>query len=73
MLLSDNIYHYYLLDDIKKRIVNHKNNHRKPDFTKEIRFGCESEILLWTHINLCLNKIDYILINRNKLFSIKRN
>ena len=72
MLLSDNIYDYYLLDDIKKRIVKHKNNHRKPDFNKEIRFGGESEILLRKHINICLNKIDYILINHNKLFHIKR-
>lgn len=73
MLLSDNIYDYYLLDDIKKRIVNHKKNNRKPDFNKEIRFGGESEILLWKHINICLNKIDYALIKHNKFFFIKRN
>ena len=73
MLLSDNIYDYYLLDDIKKRIVNHKKNNKKPDFNKEIRFSCESEILLGKHINICLKKIDYKLINRNKLFHIKRH
>ena len=61
------------LDDIKKRIVTHKNDLGKPDFNKEIRFGGESEILLWKHINICLNKIDYILIDNNNLFSIKRH
>jgi hypothetical protein len=73
MLLSDNIYDYYLLDDIKKRIVHHKTIHNKKNYNKELRFGGESEILLWKHINICLKKIDYLLINSNKLFSIKIN
>lgn len=73
MLLSDNIYDYYLLDNIKKKIIKHKNNKNKPQFNKYLRFRYESEILLWTHIEKCIEKKDLLLINKkNNLFYIKR-
>lgn len=72
MLLSDNIYDYYLLDNIKKKIIKHKNNKNKPQFNKYLRFRYESEILLWTHIQKCIEKKDLLLINKNNLFYIKR-
>jgi|TARA_Y200000002_G_scaffold258501_1_gene214363 hypothetical protein len=72
MLLSDNIYDYYLLDNIKKKIIEHKNNKNKPKFNKYLRFEFESEILLWTHIEKCIEKKDLLLINKNNLFYIKR-
>lgn len=72
MLLSTNIYDYYLLDNIKERIIKHKNKTNKPDHNKYLRFGCESEILLWTHIKKIIDKTDLLLMEKNNLFYINR-
>tara|TARA_X000000950_G_C13886196_1_gene648968 strand:+ start:122 stop:346 length:225 start_codon:yes stop_codon:yes gene_type:complete len=72
MLLSDNIYDYYLLDNIKKRIIDYKKSKNKQAFNKYLRFACESEILLWTHINKVIDKTDLLLIKKTNKFHIKR-
>jgi len=73
ILLSDNIYEYYLLDEIKERIKTHKNKKNKPEFNKYLRFGGESEILLWTHINKVLNTDAFILNNKIHRLNKKKN
>lgn len=73
ILLSDNIYNYYLLDEMKERIKGHKKkikNKKNNPHSQKLRFGGESEILLWTHINKVLNKEDFLI--KNKIFSIKK-
>lgn len=70
--LSNKIRDYYLLDKIKERIKNHKNNKNKVSFNKYLRFGGESEILLWTHINKNLDKTQYLIKNNDNLFHINR-
>lgn len=71
MLLSDNIYDYYLLDEMKERIIEHEG--KKKPFNEYLRFGGESEILLWTHINKYIDRNDLLLIKNNGLFRIKKN
>ena len=71
MLLSDNIYNYYLLDEIKERIIKHKNNKNKPNYNKYLRFECESEILLWIHLKKHIHSKNLLLMENKNLFYIK--
>lgn len=63
----------YSLDEIKERTEEHRRNKNKPDFNKYLRFSCESEILLWTHIQKSIDKKNILFIGKNEqIFFLKR-
>jgi len=52
---------YYEVPLIKQRIQQHKNRPNKPPHNKNLRCSCQSELLLWTHIEKNLQKNDYFI------------
>jgi hypothetical protein len=69
--LCDNFSNYYLLPEIKNKMELHKNDMNKPKFNDKLRFPCQSEYLLWLHVNKVLDKNSYRIYNN--FFNIMRD
>ena len=54
---------YYEIPYIKQRIQQHKNQPHKPSFNEYLRFSCQSEVLMWIHVEKKL-QVDQYFIKR---------
>ena len=52
---------YYKIPYIKRRIQQHKNQPDKPSFNEFLRFSCQSEVLMWIHVEKNLQVDEYFM------------
>lgn len=69
--LCDSFSSYYLLTDIKNEMELHRNNLNRSEHSNELRFPCQSEYILWIHINKVMDLNCYRIYN--KFFDIMRD